>query len=57
MQRFSTISHSNHTDLIPSPFFFHNHQSDANKDGSLDYHEFMRFVRSLDLKLSTREGK
>lgn len=27
-----------------------------NKDGSLDYHEFMRFVRSLDLNLSTREA-
>jgi Ca2+-binding EF-hand superfamily protein len=30
-------------------------KSDLNKDGCLDYPEFMRFVRSLDLKLGTKE--
>ncbi len=30
-------------------------KSDVNKDGSLEYHEFVRFVKSLNLNLSPRE--
>lgn len=30
-------------------------KNDVNRDGSLDYHECMRFVKSLDLNLSTKE--